>query len=110
MLPFKSHPVVSSSKNPNIEGFDNSGVLRHGSLYNYLTTHTRQLVAAIDFKFDVLKVFIYASFKTENESHMTTWAVLTLQNKCFYKWQDEQFPYTAAELSSIDIITGHSTK
>ena len=90
---------------------DNSGVLRHGSLYNYLTTHTRQLVAAIDFKFDVLKVFIYDSFKTENESHMTMWAVLTLQNKCFYKWaQDEQFPYTAAELSSIDIITGHSTK
>ena len=58
--------------------------VRHGSLYNYLTTCTRQLVAAIDFKFDVLKVFIYDSFKTENESHVTTWAVLTLQNKFFF--------------------------
>ena len=65
----------------------------------------------MDFKFDVLKVFIYDSFKTENESHVTTWAVLTLQNKCFYKWaQEEQFPYTASEISSIDIIRGHSTK
>ena len=88
-----------------------SGVLRHGSLYNYLTTRTRQLVTAMHFKFDLLKVLIYDSLKTENESHVITWAVLTLQNECFYKWaQDEQFPYTAAEIFSIDINTSHCTK
>ena len=65
----------------------------------------------MDFKFDVLKVLIYNSLKTENESHVITWAVLTMQNKCFYKWaQEEQFPYRAVGISSIDINTSHSTK